>query len=127
MKSLSIAVAAGLAIGALVAPGAASAQIVELGATSSAPIIKPSCPTNVPADQCLIVLTRTTALQTVTSGVINPTKVKQAGWIVAFTIGLSNLSSDANTELGFLKGLDLKYHGTPQVALSVLKPGKHHK
>ena len=38
--------------------------------------------------------TRTTALQTITNGVVNPTKVTKAGWIVAFTVGLSKLSTN---------------------------------
>jgi hypothetical protein len=127
MKRPTLAIAAGLAAVVLVAPAAASAQIVELGQTTSSPIIAPSCPANVPATQCLIILTRTTAIQSLTSGLMNPTKVKSAGWIVSFTVGLSKLSTDAKTELGFLHGLDTAYGGTPQVALTVLKPGTNNK
>jgi hypothetical protein len=107
---------------AVVAPGAASAKIVELGQTST-PIASPSCPKGAPPSQCFIVLTQTTAVQTVSDGVSNPVKVKQAGWIVAFTVGLSNLSSNATTEHNELHTLDQAHGGTPQIALTVLKPG----
>ena len=112
---------------ALVIPAAASAQVVELGASSSSPIIAPSCPAGVSPAQCFIILTRTTAVQSVTNTVINPTKVKNAGWIVAFTLGLSKLSPVAKTELSYLHELDTAYGGTPQVALTVLKPGPNNK
>jgi hypothetical protein len=127
MKRFPLAIAAVLTALVLVAPGAASAQIVELGQTTSAPVIAPSCPTNVAASSCDIILTHTTAIQSLTSGVLNPTKVKSAGWIVAFTVGLSKLSTDAKTELGYLHGLDTAYGGTPQLALTVLKPGANNK
>ncbi|MFL5863756.1 MAG: hypothetical protein ACJ780_23785 [Solirubrobacteraceae bacterium] len=127
MKRSSFAIAAGLCALALIAPGVASAQVVELGQSAGSPIIAPSCPSGVSASQCLIVLTRTTAVQSMTGGVLNPTKVRKAGWIVGFTIGLSRLSSNAKTELGFIHGLDQQYGGTPQVALSVLKPGPNNK
>ena len=127
MKRFPLAIAAGLTALALVAPGAASAQMVELGQTTSSPITSPSCPANVSPAQCFIILTRTTAVQSITSGVMNPTKVTSAGWIVAFTVGLSQLSSNAKTELSFLHELDTAYGGTPQVALTVLKPGTNNK
>lgn len=127
MKRFSLAIAAGLAVLTFVAPGAASAQIVELGQTASSPITAPSCPAGVSPAQCFIILTRTTALQTLTSGLINPTKVKSAGWIVAFTVGLSKLSNDAKTELSYLHQLDTAYGGTPQVALTVLNAGPNNK
>ncbi|MGH2913452.1 MAG: hypothetical protein ACRDMX_00525 [Solirubrobacteraceae bacterium] len=126
MKRPLLALAAGIATAAL-APAAASAQIVELGATRAAPVSVPSCPTGVAAADCRIVLTRTTAVQTVTNGAINPTIVKKPGWIVAFSVGLSNLSPVAKTELSYLKGLDRGYGGTPQLALTVLKPGRHNR
>jgi hypothetical protein len=123
MKRLPLVIAAFLAAAiAAVAPAAASAKIVELGQTST-PLSVPECPKGVSLTNCFIVLTRTTAVQTASDGVVNPTKVKQAGWIVAFSVGLSKLSSDAKTELSILHGLDTAYGGTPQVALTVLKPG----
>lgn len=123
MKRFPLAIAAGLGALCLIGPGVASAQIVELGQTSSSPIATPACPSGVDLAHCDIVLTRTTALQTQTNGVLNPTKVTKDGWIVAFTVGLSNLTSSAKTELNILKGLDARYGGPPQIVLSVLKPG----
>jgi hypothetical protein len=126
MKRFSFALAAGLSAFCVIA-GVASAQIVELGQTSNTPVAAPACPPNVSLANCLIVLTRTTAVQTETNGVLNPTKVTKDGWIVAFTVGLSKLTSDAKTELGLLKGLDAKFGGPPQLVLSVLKPGPKNK
>jgi hypothetical protein len=127
MKRILLAAAAGLSALCLIVPGVASAQIIELGQTSSAPVAAPSCPSGVSLNNCVIVLPRTTAVQTETNGVLNPTKVTKDGWIVAFTVGLSRLTSDAKTELGLLKGLDLHWGGPPQIVLSVLKPEPKNK
>jgi hypothetical protein len=105
-----------------VGPAVASAKIVELGQTST-PLTAPECPTGVAPSQCFIILTHTTAVQTASDGVSDPTKVTRAGWVVAFSVGLSRLSSNANTEHSYLHTLDQAYGGTPQVALTVLKPG----
>jgi hypothetical protein len=123
MKRISLAIAAGLGALGLIGPGVASAQIVELGQTSGSPLTSPQCPPGVSLSNCLIVLTRTTALQTETNGVLNPTKVTKDGWIVAFTVGLSKLTADSKTELALLKNLDAEFGGPPQLVLSVLKPG----
>jgi hypothetical protein len=123
MKRLPLVLAAFLVAAVVaVAPGAASAKIVELGQTST-PLSAPECPKGVSASQCFIVLAQTTAVQTTSDGVLNPMRVTRAGWIVGFTVGLSRLSSDPKTERADLHTLDLAYHGTPQVALTVLKPG----
>ena len=53
----------------------------------------------------------------------NPTRVKQAGWIIAFSVGLSNLVSDATQEHTLLHSLNAPLVGTPQLALTVLRPG----
>jgi hypothetical protein len=120
MKRLPLVLAASLvAVVVAVAPGAASAKIVELGQTST-PLSAPECPKGVSPSQCFIILTRTTAVQTSSDGVAYPTKVKRAGWIVAFSVGLSRLSSDAKTERTFLHTLDTAYGGTPQVAFTVV-------
>ena len=123
MKRFPLAIAAGVSALCLIAPGVASAQIVELGQTSSSPVAAPSCPPGVSLSHCLIVLPRTTAVQTETNGVLNPTKVTKDGWIVAFTVGLSRLTSNASTELSLLKGLDAHWGGPPQIVLTALKPG----
>lgn len=124
-KRFPLAVAAALAAAALV-PALASAKIVELGQTST-PVAEPSCPSGVSPAHCYIVLTRTTAVQTVSDGIVNPTVVKAPGWIVAFTVGLSNLSSTPAVESKYLHTLDKEYGGTPRVALTVLKPGRKHQ
>jgi hypothetical protein len=122
MKRFPLVTAAVIALAAALASSAASASIVELGQTSSQ-IVAPTCPTGVSPAKCFIILTRTTALQTTSDGVLNPTKVKQAGFIVAFTVGLSQLSTNAKTEKSYLHILDTTYGGTSRVALTVLKPG----
>jgi hypothetical protein len=122
MKRHSLVTAAVIVLAMTLAPAFASAQIVELGATATK-VSAPVCPPGTSAANCSIVLTRTTALQTVSDSVVNPSKVKKAGWIVAFTVGLSKLSSNAKTEKSFLHLLDQAYGGTPRVALTVLKPG----
>lgn len=127
MKRILLAAAGGLSALCLIAPGVASAEIIELGQTSAAPVAAPACPTGVSLDNCRIVLTRTTAVQNETNGVLNPTKVKKDGWIIAFTVGLSKLTSDAKTELGLLKGLDQRWGGPPQIVLTVLKPQPKNK
>jgi hypothetical protein len=127
MKRSSLVTAALTAIALALVPASASAQIVELGASPAAPVISPACPKGVSPANCFIILTRTTALQTVTAGFTSPTKVTKAGWIVAFTVGLSKLSSNAVTERKYLKILDAAYNGTPRVALTVLKPGPNHR
>jgi hypothetical protein len=116
-----LAPAALLATG-LMLPTAASAAVVQVGQTKS-PITAPACPKGTSSSSCKIVLERTTAIQTKSDGVARPTVVKQDGWIVAFTVGLSRLSSNAATVHSLLHGLDTAYGGTPQLALTVLKPG----
>ena len=126
MKRTFLVTAAVIALASALAAAAASAQIVELGATAT-PVVAPSCPAGASVRNCFIVLTRTTALQTLSDSVVLPTKAKKAGWIVAFTVGLSKLSTNAKTEKSLIHGLDQLYAGTPQVALTVLKPGPKNK
>ena len=86
----------------------------------------PVCPPNVSSTQCTIVLTRVTALETLRDGVSYPTKVTKAGRIVAFTVGLSKLSTNKSTQKTYIHFLDQTYGGTAQVAVTVLRPvGKH--
>jgi hypothetical protein len=121
MKRFFLVTATFAALALALTPAGAPAKIVELGQTS--PITAPSCPKGVQPSQCFIILTRTTAVQSISDGVKYPTTVKQDGWIVAFTAGLSKLSSDATTEKKYLHLLDQAYGGTPQLALTVLRPG----
>ncbi len=126
MKRFSLLAAALVAAGLAAVPALASAQIIELGRTAS-PLVAPACPKGASPSQCYIILTRTTALQTVSDGAKYPTKVKKNGWIVAFTVGLSNLSSSTSTERSFLHTLNRNYGGAPQLAITVLKPERRNK
>ena len=105
-------------------PAAASAQIVELGKTPT-PVSAPVCPPGVAPSQCYIILTRTTAIQTISDGIKYPITAKQDGWIVSFTVGLSKLSPSASTERNFLHTLNAAYGGEPELALTILKPSPH--
>ena len=126
MKRFSLLTAGFAAPPLALAPAAASAKIVELGQTST-PIVAPACPKGVAPSQCFIILTRTTAVQAISDGVAYPTTVKQDGWIVAFTVGLSKLSSDADDREELPARARQAYGGTPQLALTVLKPGPKNK
>ena len=75
------------------------------------------------SSKCTIILTRVTALETLRDGIAYPTKVKQAGRITAFTVGLSSLSSNRSTQKTYVHYLDGTYGGTARVALTVLAPG----
>jgi hypothetical protein len=124
LKRFSLLIA-GLTTAALaLVPAAASAQIVELGKTTS-PVIAPTCPKGVSTAQCYIVMARTTAIQTIGDGVKYPITAKQDGWIVAFTVGLSNLSPSASAERTLIQGLNASFGGPPELALTVLKPARH--
>ena len=116
------AVAGALAGVAAILPGLARAQLVELGQTTT-PLSAPACIKGKPLNSCTILLTRTTAVQATSDGIINPTRVNQQGWVVAFSVGLSSLSSSAATEASIIKSKDAQYGGAPSMALTVLKPG----
>jgi hypothetical protein len=107
-------------------PAAADAKIVTLGQTAT-PLAPPKCPPKTPPTSCFILLTRTTAIQTTSDGVVNPMVVKQNGWLISFTVGLSKMSSSKSTERSLIHTLDTGYDGTPQLALTVLKPGRNNK
>ena len=102
---------------AMLAPTSASASIVELGQTST-PVVAPSCPSGIPKSSCTIILTETTAVETVSDGVTYPTTVKKAGRIVGYTLGLAKLAKADITTLNSL------YGGPSEVWLSVLRQGK---
>jgi hypothetical protein len=122
MKRIQL-LSAALVLAALAAlPGAAQAKIVELGQTTT-PITQPACPKGASLNDCRILLTRTTSIQTSSDGVKNPYKVTKAGWLVAFTAGVSNMVSSSKERLTLLHSLDSRYGGVPQLILTVLKPG----
>ena len=120
MKRFLLATAGAVVLCAILS-ASASAAVVELGATTS-PLVGPVCPKGVAPSQCTIILTRATALETIRDTVAYPSTVKQAGRIVAFTVGLSALSSNATTAKNDVAFLDKTYGGDAQVAITVLKP-----
>ena len=99
----------------------ASAAVVELGAATT-PLVAPVCPKGVAAAQCTIILTRATALETIRDNTGYPSTVKQSGRLVAFTVGLSALSSNPTTAKNDVAFLDKTYGGDARVAITVLKP-----
>jgi hypothetical protein len=119
MKRSLLAFAGAVAMVAAV-PASAGATAVEVG-VSTTPLVAPTCPKGVSAAQCTIILTRATALETIRDNVAYPSTVKQAGRIVAFTVGLSSLSSNATTSAKDIQFLDGQYGGDAQVQVTVLK------
>jgi hypothetical protein len=107
------------ALAALLAlPGVASARIVELGAGSSA--VTPSCPGDA-NDRCEAVV-RVTGLQgRAAGGRTNPYYIRRDGYIVAFTVTLSQPNSE---QLGFFND---RFGSPAQVRLSVLRRGDTRK
>jgi hypothetical protein len=101
-------------------PASAAAQAVEVGVATT-PLVAPTCPKGVSAAQCTIILTRATALETIRDTTAYPSTVKQAGRLVAFTVGLSALSTNATTAQNDIKFLDKTYGGDAQVQITVLK------
>lgn len=120
MKRSLLAVAGTLVLGAAL-PASAGATTVEVG-VSTTPLVAPTCPKGVAPAQCTIILTRATALETIRDNVAYPSKVKQGGRIVAFSVGLSALSPNPTTAQSDVSFLDKTYGGDAQVQLTVLKP-----
>lgn len=120
------AAAVAYAVGTGAAPpiGSQLGRVVVLGGTSS-PVRAPVCPTGVKPQNCTIVMTRATALETVTNRAGFPTSVKQAGEVVAFQVGLAQLSSNPTAAKSFIAALDSRYGGPTEAQLTVLKPGPH--
>jgi hypothetical protein len=116
MKRLFLVIAASMLGVVALVPTAASATIVELGETPT-PLTPPACPKGVSGQNCTIILTETTALETLSDGVYYPTTATRAGKIVAFTVGLAKLSK------GEIQGLNSSFGGASQVAIAVLRPG----
>lgn len=102
-------------------PALAIANNYELGQTATK-LVAPSCPAGVPSSQCTIILTRVTALETLRDGLAYPTRVRTSGRVVAFSVGLSALSSDPATRRSYIHYLDQTYGGTTQVAITILRP-----
>jgi hypothetical protein len=102
--------------------GSQLGRVVVLGGTST-PVRAPVCPTGVSPQNCTIVMTRATALETITNRAGFPTSVKQSGEIVAFSVGAAQLSTNATTAKSFVATLNTKYGAPPEAELTVLKPG----
>lgn len=114
-------VIAGVLAALAAVPALAIANEYEVGQTKS-PVVAPTCPPSLPSSQCTIILTRVTALETLRDGTAYPTRVKTSGRLVAFTVGLSALSSSATTRKSYIHFLDQAYGGTTQIAVTVLRP-----
>jgi hypothetical protein len=121
---LAIAAATTWALTKAPKPGSQLGATVQLGGTS-VPVHSPVCPAGVQPQNCIFVMTRVTALETLTNGSSYPTGVKQAGQVVGVTIGLAQLSSNPTTAASFAKTLNSKYGGPPEAQVSVLRPGKN--
>jgi hypothetical protein len=93
---------------------------VVLGGTNT-PVRPPVCPKGVSATNCTIIMTRATGLETIRDGIDYPTTAKQDGLVVAFQVGLAELSSDASTERKDIHYLDSTYGGTTRVQITILK------
>jgi hypothetical protein len=119
MKRSFLAIA-GAILFCVAVPSSAAALVTELG-VSTTPLVAPSCPKGVPPSQCTIILTRSTALETIRDNAAYPSTVKQAGRLVAFTVGLSALSANPTTAANDVKFLDKTYGGDAQVEITVLK------
>ena len=107
-------------------PGSLLGGTVQLGGTS-VPVRTPVCPAGVKPQNCIFVMTRVTALQTLTNGNGNPTAVKQSGQLVGFTLGLAQLSSNSTTAANFVRTLNAKYGGAAEAQITVLRPGKNNR
>ncbi|HEY6399318.1 MAG TPA: hypothetical protein VIX82_17880, partial [Solirubrobacteraceae bacterium] len=125
MKRISLVRICAIAAAILaVAAVPAAAMIIELGQTKT-PLVAPTCPPGVAPKFCTIVLTEVTALETIRDGTAYPTKVKQPGYIVAWTVGLSIISNNQKAERGVIHYFDGLY-GTARAGIVVLKPvGRH--
>ena len=121
MKRFCTLIAAAAALGTMLVPATASAAIIELGQTSTS-LVAPSCPPGVTPANCKIILTEVTALETIRDGTAYPTTVKKAGSIVAFTVGLSRLSTNSATAKADIHFLDQTYGGTTRLGVTVLRP-----
>jgi hypothetical protein len=120
MKRFLLAISATALFAALV-PATGLAQTIEIGVGNTA-LSPPVCPVGVSANNCTIVLTQVTALQTVRSGIANPAVVTKAGDLVAFSLGVSALSTNPKTVAKYISGLNSTYGGPAEAQLTVLRP-----
>jgi hypothetical protein len=124
-RTLFLAAAAAATLLAAIIPASAAAQVIELGDQTSTPLVAPSCPAGVTPANCTIVLTQVTAFSTFTDGTYLPTMVTKPGRIVAFSVGLSSLSSKASTRRQDIAFLNATHGGDAQVQITILKQVTH--
>jgi hypothetical protein len=124
MKRLTLALAAAL-FAAGVVPGLAFAQELQVGNTTTA-LAAPTCPQEATVTEtetdCAIVLTKTTAYETLSDGVSDPTLVTAPGVIDSFSLGVSGLVIQGASLAKELSTLDTNWGGPPSVELTVLRP-----
>ena len=125
MRRTFFRAAVAASIAAAVCAAVAAANVVSLGDQTQTPLVAPTCPPGVKPAQCTIVLTRETALATIRDGVSYPTRVNRAGRIVAFSVGLSSLSSNTSTRKKDINFLNQTYGGDAQVQITVLRRVGH--
>jgi hypothetical protein len=113
LKRLALTAIAAAVLALAAAPGA-SATVTELGTTSEP--AKSNCPNN-PCE----VVGRVTGYQGRSGPKRNPFRVPHTGKIVAFTVTLAKLEQN---QVQFFSDL---YGTTPQVRLSILRPGRTKK
>src|ERR1700722_5349486 len=111
MKRFFLPTGAVLVAALAFATAPAFAALIELG-TSTTPLAKPVCPAT---GGCPIILTETTAVQTVSDGTAYPSMALHNGRIVAFTVTPASVSlADINgtpktTKKAALPGLNATY------------------
>lgn len=120
MKRSSLALLGALFVAGAI-PAAASAQEIQLGVTAT-PIVAPVCPANAQGTECTIVLPEATAYETLSDGSSDPATVTKPGVISSFTVGVSEISSNAKTRASYVSSLDSAYGGSPAVRMVVLRP-----
>jgi hypothetical protein len=124
MKRLTLALAAALFTAGVV-PGLASAQEVQVGSTTTA-LSAPTCPQEATVTEtetdCAIVLTKTTAYETLSDSVSDPTLITTPGVIDSFTLGISGLVIQGVTLSSELTTLNDNWGGAPSAQLTVLRP-----
>jgi hypothetical protein len=99
-------------------PAAASAANIPIGVTKTA-LSVPSCPADVTADKCDILMTQVTAFETMSDGVRSPDTIKQSGVISSFTLGLTGTNLVTPTVIA---SKDQAYGGPPEAQLTALMP-----
>ena len=123
MKRLTLALGAALFAAGIV-PGLASAQEIQVGSTTTA-LSAPTCPQEATVTEtetdCAIVLTKTTAYETLSDSVADPTLITAPGVIDAFSLGISGLVIQGATLSSELTTLNDNWGGAPTAQLTVLR------